>query len=143
MASRSHWYSISHSSNERARASRATQQHIAATFPLCVNDSVKPCRPSWTVNPRVICWVSHLRHFVTRPKVPILAHAVWRVFSTSPPHVGAPLSGLRSSKLEKIAPEYRGEVYSNILKGREKPANHLGEIAISLLRFFNEEHGIK
>ena len=105
------------------------------------NDSVKPCRPSWTVNPRVICWVSHLRHFVTRPKVPILAHAVWRVFSTSPPHVGAPLSGLRSSKLEKIAPEYRGEVYSNILKGREKPANHLGEIAISLLRFFNEEHG--
>ena len=75
------------------------------------------------------------------PKAPILALAVWNVFSTSPQDAGAPYFGLRSSKLEKITPEYRGKVYSNILKGRKKPNNQLGEISILELTFFNEEHG--
>ena len=76
-------------------------------------------------------------------KAPILALAVWRAFSTYPPYVGASLSGPRSSKLEKIASEYRGEVYCNILEGREKPTNQLGEISIPELTFFNAEHGTR
>ena len=62
------------------------------------------------------------------PKASILALAVWNVFSTSPPDVGAPFSELRSSELEKIAPEYRAKVYDSILKGRNQPTNQLEEI---------------